>query len=351
MNLAHKFVAAAVFASALGSTSLFAAVPTQLRAYAGVVGGVAYGGIGPAGCSVAGPVLGGGWRGGLYLPTEGFAGCNLLGGLDDRTAALGPLTAGQTLTAAPVPNGSYTATAQARAEYWSLGVAANGTMTGTTSGFTYHQSAAFADFSDTITLSSPGIATGTAGAINFSFRIAGAITNNPRFPYAQQVDAHLQTRVNSRFAWDVFYATVNGSDLPYLRGGATGLPGMFILGPGSLSGSANVTSTADFDFLWGVPFSVEVALATEGSPCCLGTSFSSNFLNSAVLSGIDAYSPTGQVTQFSVLTDSGALIGAGGLVPVPEPASALTLLAGLAAFAAWRYRCGSGSRALGGAVT
>ena len=128
------------------------------------------------------------------------------------------------------------------------------------------------------------------------------------------------------------------------------LPGTFILGPGSLSGSANATSTAFFGFQWGMPFSVEVALSTDGNPCCLGTSFSSYFLNSAVLSGIDAYAPTGKVTQFTVITDSGALIGAGGLAPVPEPASALTILAGLAAFAAWRYRCGSGSRALGGAV-
>ena len=71
-----------------------------------VVGGVASGGIGIFGCATSGPVLGGGWRGGLILPTEGFAGCNLQGGLDDRTAALGPLTAGQTLTASPLPNGS-----------------------------------------------------------------------------------------------------------------------------------------------------------------------------------------------------------------------------------------------------
>ena len=350
MNLAHKFVAAAVFSSALGSTSVFAAVPTQLRAYAGVVSGVPSGGIGPFACLTSGPLLGGGWSGGLILPTEGIAGCNLQGGLDDRTAALGSLTAGQTLTASPLPNGSYTGTAQARAGYWSLGVATNGTMTGTTSGSTYHQSAAFANFSDTITLSSPGIATGTAGSINFGFRIEGAMTSNPRAPYTQQADARLQMRASTGPVWHVFGSRMVNSELPFLTGNATGLPGTFILGPGSLSGSANATSTAFFGFQWGMPFSVEVALSTDGNPCCLGTSFSSTFLNSAVLSGIDAYAPTGKVTQFTVITDSGALIGAGGLAPVPEPASALTILAGLAAFAAWRYRCGSGSRALGGAV-
>ena len=339
MKLALKFITLAFVALGLGPVSVFAAVPTQLRAYAGVAGGLASGGSGPFGCATSGPVLGGGWTGGLRLPTEGFVGCNLFGGLDDRTAAAAPLTAAQTLAFAPIPGGgSFVGNAQARASYWSLGVAASGTMTGATSAFTYHQSAAFASFSDTITLASSGIATGTLGTINFGFLIAGAMASNPRSPFTQQADARLQIRVNSGSVWTTFGSRLVNAELPFLTGGSTGLPGAFTLAPGSLTGSANVMSTAFFQFQWGLPFSVEVAMSTEVEPCCLGTSFSSTFLNSAVLSGINAYSPTGQVALFSVSTDSGAQIGAGGLTPVPEPASALALLAGLVALAG-RWRC------------
>ena len=149
-----------------------------------------------------------------------------------------------------------------------------------------------------------------------------------------------QMRVNSGFVWSAFGSRLVNAELPFLTGGSTGLPGAFTLAPGSLTGSANVMSTAFFQFQWGLPFSVEVAMSTEGQPCCFGTSFNSNFLNSAVLSGIDAYSPTGKVALFSVDTTSGAQIGASGLTPVPEPTSALTLLAGLLALEA-RRRCNS----------
>ncbi len=226
--------------------------------------------------------------------------------------------------------GSYTGSSSARADYWSLGGSAQGTATGGTSSFTYHAAASFASFTDTITLNKSGIAAGTPGAITFGFLVEGVMNSLPNAPYTQQLDAALGIRVDGRFIWDAFRATATNLEVPYVRGGATGLPGNFVLGPGSLSGSALVTSTANFQFQWGVPFTVEVALRLNSGPCCYGTSQSADFFNSAVLKGIDAYGPGGKVDGFEVLTESGARIGAEGLLPaVPEPGTWALVWSGL----------------------
>ncbi|MGH6647817.1 PEP-CTERM sorting domain-containing protein [Aquabacterium sp.] len=320
-----------------------AALPShaaQLRAYAGVVAGNAQGTGSIFACATSGPTIGNGWFAGVAIPTEGFSGCNLAGGIDDHVAASGPLTASQTGTAPMVSGlGTYTGSAQARADYWSVGVSTEGTATGGTSSSTYHQAAAFASFTDTLTLRKTGIATGTAGSTDFTFLVEGAMQSLSHSPYAQQADVRLGIRVNGRYIWDSFMATTYGSaDTPYVRGGATGLPGSFAIGPGSLSGSALVTSTANFDIQWGVPFTVEVALLSSAYPCCHGASNSADFLNTALLKGIVARGPGGEVTGFDVLAESGAKLGPQGLMAtVPEPSTWSLMVAGLA-FSAWRIR-------------
>ncbi|RZI82575.1 MAG: PEP-CTERM sorting domain-containing protein [Rubrivivax sp.] len=326
MHILHR-TAVLLGAAALAHASASAA---GLRAYAGVVVGNAVGNGGVFDCATSGPTLGGGWTGGLVLPLEGFAGCHLGGGVDDRTGTVGPLNASQSATG-PMESGigTYNGSAKARADYWSLGASAQGTATGGTSAFTYHQAAGFASFTDTLTLNKPGIAAGTAGFTNFTFLVEGLMSSLPHLPYTQQLDAALGIRVNGRFVWDSMLATVVNQNLPFLRGGSTGLPGSFVSGPGSLSGSALVTSTANFDIQWGVPFTVEVALRVNSSPCCYGTSQNVDFLNSALLKGIDAYGPGGKVDGFEVLTESGAHIGADGLQAVPEPGTWALLVSGL----------------------
>lgn len=307
---------------------------SQLRAYAGVVAGNASGAGGPFACATSGPTIGNGWFAGLALPPEGFAGCNLAGGIDDQQGSAGPLNASQSASGPMMGGvGTYTGSAQARAADWSLGVAVNGTATGGTSAFTYHQSAAFASFIDTVTLQAPGIATGTSGAVNFAFLVDGIMGQASVAPYTQQSDIGLGIRVNGTFIWDSFRGTNLGQSLPYVRGGSTGLPGGFVLGPGTLDGSALVTSTANFGIQWGVPFTVEVALIANTHPCCQGASSSVDFLNTALPKGVDAYGPGGKIDQFTVATASGARIGPGGLLPVPEPGSWLLALAGLGVLA------------------
>lgn len=310
------------------------AAAAELQAYAGAVGGIASGTGGPFVCSTSGPTIGQGWFAGITLPTEGFAACNLGGGIDNQTAATGPLFATQSVNSL-VGGGSFSGQASARADYGRLGAAASGTMTGESTSATYRQTAGFARFQDTLTLSQPGIATGTPGTIDFAFLIDGVLKSTPKAPYTQQGDVALGIRVGSgvgnpaRGPWYSFLATVVNDGTPFVRGGGTGLPGAFVLGPGSLQGSAEVLSTAGFGFTWGQPLEIEVAFYTSVSPCCFGTSLDASFLSTARLTGIVARANGQAVTSFSVASASGTLYGPGGVAAVPEPATAALWLAGV----------------------
>lgn len=314
------------------------AAAAELQAYAGAVGGIASGTGGVFACATSGPTIGNGWFAGVALPTEGFAGCNLGGGIVEKTGSSGPLTAQQSVSAS-LTGGSFTGQASARADYGRLGVAASGTMTGGTSAFTYHQAAGFARFQDTLTLSNPGIAAGTAGSVDFAFLIDGMLRSLPNAPYTQQGDIALGIRVGSavgnaaRAPWYSFMGTVVNDGTPYLRGGGSGLPGAFALAPGSFQGSAEVLSTANFGIRWGEPFEIEVALLTSVTPCCYGSSLQSDFMSTATLTGIRARAGAVSVDDFTVLSASGTGYGPSGLLPVPEPASALLWAAGLASLA------------------
>lgn len=350
LNLVRRARLAGI-ATTLAMVSLAGAQAAELQAYAGAVGGitVATGG-GPFACATSGPTIGRGWFAGLSLPTEGFAGCSLGGGIVDKTAASGPLTAQQSVTA-PVSGGSFTGQASTRADYGRLGVAASGSMTGTTSSSTYHQAAAFARFQDTLTLSAPGIAPGTAGSIDFAFLIEGMLQSLPHAPFTQQADVALGIRVGTgvgnaaRAPWFSFMGTVVNDGTPYLRGGGTGLPGSFVVAPGSFSGSAEVLSTANFGFTWGEPFEVEVAFLTSLAPCCSGASLASSFLSTAQLSGITARVGGSAIGGFTVTSASGTGYGPQGLLPVPEPATLALWAGGLLLLGLRLARPGLGRRA------
>ncbi|MBC7842472.1 MAG: PEP-CTERM sorting domain-containing protein [Gemmatimonadaceae bacterium] len=312
------------------ATSVFgASLQAQLRAYAGAIAGNAT--IGPQfQCATSGPSIPAPWFTGVPVPTDGIAACGLSGGIDDRRASSRPLTASQTASGAMAGGiGTFTGSAQSRANYWALGVAASGTATGPSSSVTYRTASAFASFAETITYSSPTVANGTAGSTNFSFLIDGMMKNTSLAPFTQQGDVYLSvlyTNGASSYLWNAFIGSTTSNELPNLRGGSTGIPGNFVLSPGEFSGSANITTNAFFQFIWGSPFTIEVALYTTVSPCCNGTSIASNFFNSAVLTGIDAFAPSGAVTDFVVDASSGARLNRFGVIPpdvnvVPEPAT------------------------------
>lgn len=312
----------------------------EIQAYAGAVAGFAQGGTGPFGCATSGPTIGAPWYAGISLPTEGFASCHLAGGIDNQVASNGILNASQSVSG-PAVGGTFSGSAQARAGYWNLGVAVDGSNSGGSAPGVYRQTAAFARFVVPVTLNSPGIASGTAGFVNFSFLVEGNMFSDRNAPYSQQVDTYLGLRVNNTTIgpWTAFAATLVDEGLPFVRGGSSGLPGSFVLGPGSLTGSATVTSTGNFAMRWGVPFEVEVALYAQQSSCCYGTTLSADFLNTAVLKGIQAYGPTGLVSDFTGVDDAGNLLGASGVLSaVPEPSSWLLMSLGLLAWMVRRRR-------------
>lgn len=344
-----QFNSLAFVLAGLGFVALPAAAQS-LQAYAGAVAGQAHGSAGTFACATSGPTIGNGWYAGLVLPTEGISACNLVGGIDNQTGSTGPLAASQSVSG-PVENGSYSGSAAAHADYWRLGVSAQGTMTGASGSSTYNQSAAFASFSVPVTLISPSLATGSAGMVNFSLLVEGLLNNLPNAPYTQQGDVRLGIRVNGQpySVWYAFSASSVNSNLPIVHGGASGLPGDFTLTPGSLSGSATITSTAGFQFQWGVPFEVEMALYTTVTPCCYGASIDADFYDTASLTGIQAYGPNGQlVTDFTGWDGAGNQLDAQGLVAaVPEPGSFSLLLAGMACLAAQGARTRAQARRTG----
>jgi len=256
----------------------------------------------------------------------------------NSTAATGPLEANQSATAPMLNNtGTAAVSAQARADYWSLGASASGLATGGTSSATHGQAEGFASFADALTISNPGIATGTAGIVNFTFLIEGAMQSLSHAPSTQQADAGLGIRVDGRGISQTFLATVVNQQLPFVRGNSDVGPRSFALGAGMLSGSALVTSAGNFAFRWGVPFTVEVGLWAKVTPCCFGASQNVDFLNTAVLRGLAASRSGGAaVTDFTVSSASGAVLGVNGLAPVPEIGTGAAMLLGLAGVVALR---------------
>jgi hypothetical protein len=324
-------VAAGLLCAATGA---YAA--NEVRAYAGVVAGQVR--IGPApgfACATSGPTIGNGWSAGLRLPSEGIAACGLVGGTDDKVGAAGPLSSSFATSGPMAGSGTYSGTAQAQADYWKLGVATTGGATGGASTFIYRQAATFSYFSIDLTYNHPSIVIGTPGTTDFAFFVQGLMNSGSVAPYGQQEDVKLHMRVGGVGNWGAFGVRLDNNALPFITGGSTGLPGSFVSGPGSLAGSATITSTANFNMQWGVPFTLEVALIGDGSPCCFGSTQSLDFLNNgATLAGIVATGPGGAaVNDFSVFTTAGPAVGPGGILPVPEPSTWWLMACGMAGVA------------------
>lgn len=305
----------------------------SLRAYAGAVGGQV---SGPGNCGTYRMSIPE-WSAGLTLPLDGIAGCGLAGGEVDHLGSRGTLSAQQGVDG-QVPDGRYQGSASARAAYGSLGVAADGLMTGAVNGGgTRHQSAALASFSDRLTLTSPGVADGQSLQLLFGWTISGSLQSQGQPPYGQFANVTLSTRINGIDTSDDFgvYLSIGGN--PFYSPAPRFVENGFTIADGGLSGSGRVQSQFLYTVQAGSAFTFEAALRTSVQPCCFGATLSTDFLQSAHLSSIRVFRNGTELGDFAIDAASGALYGAGGVTPVPEPGAGLLALAGLA-LVGWRAR-------------
>jgi hypothetical protein len=297
----------------------------QLRAYAGAVAGQVNG---PGNCGTFGPSIPD-WSAGLTLPLDGIAGCGVQGGEDNHVAAAGTVTASQS-THGPVPDGTYSGRAAARAAYGQLGVASQGLMTGgINGGGTLAQSASFASFSDRLTITSPQVAPGSALQARFQWTLDGSLSAVGVPPFTVFASVQLSTRVNGRNESPDFGLFQSNTPMPFYSPAPQFLQNGFSIGPGFATGSATVQSAFLYPLQADTAFTLEVALRDVLRPCCFGASAETSFLNTAQMSGIRLFDGFGQeITGFSISSASGTLYTRDGVLAVPEPGTAALALAG-----------------------
>ena len=178
-----KPLAEAVIACALGIYTSSTALATSLEALAGAIGGIGNASI-PQGCTTYGPPtpLGSFFGSGISIPIGGITSCGYSGGVNDVTAASGPLLTSKTLPPVLLGNlgfaGTFTGSADATADYKSLGASAHGTITsGGRGGPTaLEETTGAAFFSDTLKASSPSIPDNSPGFIRYQFQFGGSLS-------------------------------------------------------------------------------------------------------------------------------------------------------------------------------
>ena len=271
----------------------------------------------------------------------GITACGYSGGYRTQTATTGPLTQHDSLgpvilgpaTSSP---GYYSGTADSRAGYGSLGAGSHSDITGglPQSGSALYESVAAASFSDTLTATSPLVASMSAGSVRYQFSIDGSLTalGAPAAFFFGETYAVLDVQQGSGPVYEVMNAHARRGDPPTIRNSPP--PAGWTSSTGSLSGGS-VFYSLDLPIVWGTPWDVTVGLLAWS----YGTA-DAQLLHTATLSGLELFDATGNpVTDFNLSSASGTDY----VSPVPEPGSATLLLAGIALLA-WRERGSRESR-------
>lgn len=254
---------------------------------------------------------------GLFVPVPGIAPCGLAGGSSSRTSATSPLSDSLSLAT----GGSFSTNALSR--YGALHAIAHAANAAVTS---YRGAEAMALARDVFTITSPSVANGAAGTVQFLTTATGSLTNTTTT--VSTADVELYTRVNGVGPSLLMRAQADsGLALPFLTANAaSGTLNGFTRANGFLSGS-QVLRTNPIPFVFGTPFSFHLGLlAYASSP---GGSSTVDVDFEATLTGIEVRNASNQlVTSFVIQADSGTPYDAGGLVT-----PALPTLGGLASIA------------------
>lgn len=261
----------------------------------------------------------------------GIAACGYSGGYQMQSAAIGPLTRhdslGPVILGPPAHSlGFYSGTADARSSYGSRGAAAHSDIAGGVpqSNLALFDSVAAATFSDTLTATSPLVASSSVGSVRYQFRVDGRMTSlgaPAAFLFGENY-AVLDVKQGNGPVVEVMNAHVRRGGLGTISN--TPPPAGWVTSTGILSGSSVFYSVA-LPMLWGQPWDLKVGLLAWS----YGTA-DSQFLNTATLSGFEFFDADGvAVNDFSLSSASGTDY----LNPVPEPSAAALLPAGIALLA------------------
>jgi hypothetical protein len=220
--------------------------------------------------------------------------------------------------------GFYDGTAAAVASYGRLGASAHANIAAGVPGSpgALFESIGAARFSDSLTATSPQVASGTVGAVRYHFSVDGLSTSlGAPGPYLfGDTYVVLDVQQNTGPVYEVLNAHVGRGTTGTISGGTP--PAGWSSSMGSLGGSSTFFSL-DLPITWGTAWDMKVGLMAWA----YGTA-DANFMSTAKLTGMTLFDAShSAVNTFSLTSASGTDY----VNSVPEPASVLLMLAGLAA--------------------
>jgi hypothetical protein len=254
---------------------------------------------------------------GVRVPGD-LAACSIAGDSASATSTTGPLTSSRALNTAWA-GGTMDGAAEGRADYGDLSASSHLLFTGYNNSLLVAGSESLGRADDRITITSPAVANGQAGAVKLTFTVVGGLSTT----LGGLADVELNYQVGSGGLYTMFRSQAGGPfSVPFLTSlGGTGLGGL-TLAPGSMSGTGTPSTFAE-PIVFGTPVDLRIGLFTYVYPSASGSTPDAHF--QAYISGITVTGPLGQpVADFTVTAESGAHYGAGGVTGVapPDPADA-----------------------------
>ena len=297
--------------------------PPAVEAFAGVVGGIPTNGVGvPGSCSTYGapePVASVFPGIGMSVPTGGIVYCGYAGALTDNVAAVGPVSAAQTLAPVLLGNagyaGTYAGSAEATADFKVLKAGASGTVTapGAGSPVALANSSGAAIFDDMLTVTSNHVSSPSPGFVRYTFAFEGTLSApGTLVPYMPG------------YAFAVIEFEHNGANYPLVSASVNvvsdgtfhaldGSSGGIVTGPGTVTASGTFTSVVPGEFgqnfdqpiTIGQPFRLKAGLLAG----VLGTG-DANFKSTARLLKVEFFDEDhAAITDATVTSASGTFYG------------------------------------------
>ncbi len=301
--------------------------PVQLQAYTGAVGGSnECPGGGPPAVTHFFSTLG---NFGLGAGGNGISDCGLTGSVSNVVnagAGAPPAVSGTNLPAANYLGsglGTYSGAASATANFGSLSVSADGSLTGPEPANGYAESIGLAIADNTIDIPS-----GT-GFMELQYTLNGGLSQSASDLASGSMEAQVQI---GSVTQQIFYGLIAGNVAGAFGANGVGVPGC-VTGAGNFECTNALISTTMLPVTPGMDVTFDVGLMV--STALANGASSVDPSPGMTLSGIELFDANGNpISDFSLTSGSGAVYGADGLVSepltsTPEPAMTWLLGAGI----------------------